>query len=601
MAIVPYDVLLNNKKYLLAAGYLEYGLRETIRPGTSPGGDPTFRDNSEPEWAWWGQTKWMGEGVQDWKGDGSYYQGYGVDFYNEGQVSPAKKFVQGLSDATNPDGYMLFTMNTGAQHVAIGKTTGRAWTSPDKITWTDRGLSGGTSKLANAYAFFRGSLVLSMGDGTLRTSNDFGVTWIAFPTLVPPSANPAYVLGSYRAKLFISWGNDIYSWDGTTLSPKIVTLEGTPVTASVGSGVMYVCCQGNPARIYMLQGDQFNEMAQWPSEFQPDDSIFLDTLYVGGGGPDVSGGQFGEIWRLNNQGLELMYEFPIMHGTGWDYRIRSLGARDGLMLFSYNKGAGVGFYDPTLDTFADPVFGFGLGSRTPSVLTGTARVIGILDNQGATVVGIAGNGLYYESGYSDYQIISSLFGSTSERVSKLWNICEVTFSPFDVSQSIAVEFSKDGGTTWTALTSQTTFINGLTKAYYAFPAGTYASVLQYRLTVLCNSQVLNILNISFSFIEASLNPKRGWKFSLDLYGDADSPMTYNDGIAFERSSVAMKAELDALWNQRFPFQDIFGNTYTVMMIGPNIRVDDVKRTGDEADPTSVIGVVAQYSVSLVQV
>ena len=598
----PYDVKLNGLKYLVAAGYQEYPLRETIRPGTTPGGDPTFRTNEDPEWAWWGQTTWAGEGVQDWKGNGGYYQGWGLDFYNEGQLSPAKKFVPSLSDTTNPDGYLLFTMNVGDTEVAIGKTTGNAWTRTSNLgAWTSRGFVGGTSKMANAYAFFKGSIVVSMGDGTLRTSNDNGVTWVAFPTLVPPSTNPAYVLGSYRGKLYITWGNDGYTWDGTTLSTKIITLEGTPIAAAVGSGVMFIACQGNPARIYMVQGDQFNEMAQWPSEFQPDDSVFLDTLYVSGGGPDASGGQFGEIWRLTNQGLELMYEFPLIHGTGWDYRIRSLGARDGIMLFSYNKGAGVGFYDPTLDIFADPVLGFGLGSRTAAVQTGTSRVIGILDWKGATTIGVAGTGLFEENGFSDYQLISSLFGSTSKRVTKLWNICELTFSPFDVSQSIAVEFSKDGGTTWTAMTPLTAFTNGITKAYYSFPASTFSSVMQYRLTVLGAGLALNVLDISFSFIEASQNPKRRWRFAIDIYGDEDEPMKFNDGNDFDRTSIQMKHELDALWNKRFQFEDIFGDTYTVMMPAPSVRVDDVKRNAEDSDPNTVTGVEALYTVNLVQV
>lgn len=600
MATVPYDVMLNSKKYLLTAGYLEYPLRETIRPGTTPGGDSTFRDNSNPEWAWWGQTKWQGEQIEEWKGDGCFWQAYGIDLWKEGQISPAKKFIQGLSDTTNPDGYLLFTDLTFATEIAVGKTTSDVWTSTDGISWTHRTYAGGASKLANSWCFYKNTIIVSMGDGTLRTTADAGVTWAAYPTLTPPNSNPAYVLGSYRGKLYVSWGTVLYTWDGTTLV-LFQALDGTPVVGAVGAGSMFIFCQGIPARLYMMQADQLVELAQWASDFQPDDAVYLDNLYVSGGGKDASSGQYGEIWSLSGAGLERIYQFPQVHGAGWDYRIRSLGSRDGTLLFSYNKGAGIGVYDATLDTLVDPKFGFALGSKTAAVPTGNSQVIGIIDWQGVTNIGIAGKGLYYESGFSDYQLVSSVFGSNSKRVSKMWNLCEVTFTPFNVAQSLAVEFSVDGGVSWTALTPLTTFTTGLKKAYFSFPTNTVASTMQYRITVLSASMELDILDISMSFIEASQNPKKGWRFTIDLYGDADDPMQFNDGQPFDRDSVTMKNELDALWNQRFVFEDIFGKTWNVMMPAPSLRVDDVRRTGSDADPNTVIGVVGQYTVNLVQV
>jgi hypothetical protein len=479
----------------------------------------------------------------------------------------------------------------------LDKTAGNAYTTVDKVATTGPHAIGG---IPTTWAFFRGTLAIGCTNGTIKTSTD-GQTWSAFPTLAPPSSNPCYILGSFLGKLYLAWGNDLYTWDGTTLSAKIVTLDGTPVVAGVGAGVMFIMAQGNPSRLYLANGTTIAEMSQWPSEFQPDDAIFTDTLYVSGGGPDGSGGQFGHIYRYTAQGLELLYDFPAVHGAGVDYRIRSLGVQDSKVIFSYNKGAGYGVYDSTLDVWEDPVLGFWLSSRTNSMFSGAGRVIGLIYFKGTVLMGVTLGGVYKETGFCDFQVTSSLFGSTTKRITKLWNQCELTFAPLKTGQTIAVEYSVDGGVTWTAMSMVGGLSVGQTKVLFNFPTTVYSSVMQYRVTVTANNLDAAIVDISFSFMEASLNPKRRWRFKVDLWGTPDDPELFRDGTPFDRSSLDMKNELDALWNQKFTFIDIFGKQYTVMMPAPVTSISEVDVLSGDEDPNNATGIDAEYTVNLVQV
>ena len=607
--IVPYDVKLNGKKYLiLDNSYHEFPVRETVRPGSTPGGDREFRDNDNPAWAWWGQSNWEGEGTEDWEGDGAYYQGVGLTLRDGGRISNAAQFTTWVTDATNVDGYLLFTINNNTRMLIIDKTTGYVNRSDDGIAFTNVGYVNGTSMGVTSYGYFRGSLVVGLTNGTLRTTNDNGLTWVAFPGITPPNGNPVYVLGTYKGKLHLAWGSLLKTWDGTTLanpgaSTTDVILEGTPVVAAVGSGVMFILCQGNPSRLFMMQGDQLSEMAQWTTDFQPDDAVFTDTLHIVGGGPAYSGGQYGQRWSYTSLGIELAYDFPEVHGAGVDYRIRSLAARDGQLIFSYNKGYGYGIYDPTLDMYEEPVLGTALSSRTNSPASGAARVIGILFWKDTVFMGITGVGVVKESGYCNVQVTSSLFGASTKRVNKMWGAAELTFAELTTGQSITLEYSNNGGITWNLLgTASYDPLNvSKTQQRFAFPANYLSPVLQYRVTGFANNAPLDILDVSLSFIEVTANPKRMWRFVIELYGDAEEPMYYRDDQPFERTSKQMKDELDALWNKRFTFEDVFGKSYTVMMPAPHTRLAWVTRVAEDADPESVTGVEAQYTVNLVEV
>jgi len=280
-----------------------------------------------------------------------------------------------------------------------------------------------------------------------------------------------------------------------------------------------------------------------------------------------------------------------------------LGARDGQLLYSYNKGYGVGIYDSSLDIYEDPILGNVLSSRTNTPAAGAARVIGIVYWKGNTFIGVTGVGIAKESGFCNFQLTSSLFGSASKRVNKMWGSAELTFAALVAGQSVTLEYSKDGGTTWSLMgtASYNAADPTKTKEYFDFPADYLATVLQYRITGYANNLPLDVLDVSISFIEAAANPKRTWSFIIELYGDAEEPMLFRDDTEFDRTSKQMKDELDALWNKRFAFEDVFGKTWTVMMPSPSTSLSWVVRNAEDADPNSVTGVEAQYTIRLVQV
>lgn len=614
---VPYDVKLNNLKYLIIDGsYREAPIRETIRPSSTPGGSREFRDNDNPSWAMWGQSNWEGDGVEDWSGDGGFFKGYGLSFQDTGSLTNDSRFGAMYLE-TQADGWLMIPALSNTRLIFIGKSDGRVRyvdTLPTNAVTYGPLVNAGVA--VTSWSYFRGVLYVACVNGDIRSSVDAGATWTYATNITPPTASSALILGSYLNKLYVTWGSVIKAWDGTALtnpggSATDITLEGTPSCAALGAGVFFIMTKGNPSRMYMMQSTTLAEMAQWGDDFQPEDAIFSDTLYVVGGGPDASGGQYGQRWRYLNNGLELDYEVPKILGDGVDYKIRSIASTGQQLLQSYNKGFGVIIYDSTLDIYEDPILGNTIGAISSANAAGTGNVIGIYQWKGETFIGLAGTsaqgaGVYRTdavNNWSNFQVTSSLFGSSSKKVNKMWGWCELTYAPLVAGQSVLIEYSKDAGKSWTVLGTaayNAADPNKIKDTIY-FPANYLAPYLQYRLTGTTNDKQLSILDISLSFIEVASNPKRVWSFTVELYGDANDPMLYRDDTEFERTSKQMKDELDGLWNQRFAFEDLFGKTWTVMMPSPHTRVDTVARSADDADPNSVTGLEAQYQVNLVQV
>lgn len=600
MSIAPYDIKLNGLKYnIVPATYDEFSI-QAVKPAATRGGDPEARNNSKPAWAWWSMSYFMGMDVPDWKVDGGFYRALGISLANEGQCAAAYGLTNVLSDTVNVDGYLFIDFGNG-HYLAIGKTDGKAFTSTTLASWTTIGYisAAGTALAANSWAIYKGVLIVTMSNGTCRTSADYGATWAAFAALTPPNGNSCYVLGTYRSKLYIAWNNDLRTWDGTTLV-ALAVLDGTPTCAAVGNGSMFILAQGQPAHMYMAQLDQVVELLQWPGAFQPDDCIYTDTLYISGGALDLSGGYDGQLWKYGTNGLELVFDFPTdIYSAGTDLRIRSLAGVDQQVLFSWNKGAGIGHYDPTLDFLPDPSLGTWLGEKTAANTAGAGKVIGILPVADQTAIGIAGLGIYKTSGFADWELITSLFGSTSKRVGKLWGEVELTHEALQTGQSFTVYYSINGGATWTSLGVSNTV--GGTKAYLDFP-NLNSPVMQLKIVAVAAGADITLLDLSASFIEASANPKRQWNFTIVLEGSDAQPMQFRDGTDFDRSSVTMKHDLDALWNTRFAFEDIFGDTRTVMMPSPHFRVNDIpEKQLNEGDLSTVESVLATYNVHLVEV
>jgi hypothetical protein len=607
MTIAQYDVKLNGKRFLVVPDtYREGPVTDAVKPFRSAGGDQQARSNDDPAWSWWSQTLWEGEGVEDWEGDGGYYRGTGINIISEGEVSPAGTFTLRLADATNPSGYWPATLLNGATRIAlmVGKDTGRVWTSTDLVTWTQRNFVAGSSRAATSLTYFKGDLLVGDSTGAVwKSTADGSGAWTSYSVGTNPGGN-CYLLGAYRNLLLVAWGRDLRSWDGTT-QKTIITLAEAPTIGAVGAGVMFIIAPGNPSHLYMMQGDALVELLQWPDDFQTDDAIFADTLYVSGGGWDTSGGWDGNIWQYTDNGLVLLYDYPDLHGAGVDYRIRSLAADGTRILFSANKLAGVGSYDPSLDIWERPVLGFSINDKTAAVRSGAGQVVGILPFNGLIAIGVCGEGIFSNAGFSDWQVTSSLFGATSKRVGKMWGLCELTHTALVAGQSLQVEYSTNGGDTWTSLGTKVfaasyTAPESATKSYFPFPANTISSILQYRVTATCNNADLGLLDISFSFIEASQNPKRRWSMVLGIQGSDLEPMQFRDGTDFDRSGPAMKAELDALWNKRFAFEDLYGVTRNVVMPAPAVKVREVVK--EINDGTGLVeSVVAEYTVHLVEV
>ena len=585
MAVVAHDIKLNGKGYRLTSpGGWKFSESPKSLPGAGRASSEEFSDADD--WSRWGQSDWQGEGQDDWLGDGPYLEGYGLDLDQTGAINVAKALTQARSASST--GWVMFPVAQTCL-VCIGKTTS---------TMEKKAAGGGWSSTSNipasgvkptSWGILKGVYYVGGDNGRIYSTTD-GTTFTDKGTQGPTT--PSYILGAVKGKLYVGSANKLLTYDGTTWAEVFATLiDGTPVIGARGSGGLYFITQGPYSVIYWTDGNQLHQMAAFGSDFMPKDCAFKNRLHIVGS-TNSETNTLGSWWALSQNQLDLLYDFG--DGTK-DYGIRSLLDDGNKLYWGANNMTGAGVFDETLDLYEDFQGGFYVGSTIDSITTGV--VDGMAQFEGIVYVGIQGQGIYGQATPGTYRVRSSLFSGQSKNVNKAWGIAEVRHSSLVSGQTCVVKTLKDGVTLDTWGTSSTV---GTVNKIIDAPTTPYKSpVLQYELSGTANGSVMSINSIQFSFIEASDNPKRRWILTIQLEGSADDQMQYQDGTDIGRSSVAMKAELDALWNTITSFEDIDGTTYSKVIVKfPAARADEIIKDADSAG--TLTEVVMPYQIHLTQ-
>ena len=541
-------------------------------------------------WGMWSQSDFLGMGRKDWLGDGPFLDGYGLDLSTEGQISVAKQLAQTQSDTNNAGGYVPLVDGTTRLWM-MGKTNGTAYYSADLSTWTSAADQPAASALPTSSGALKGVPYVACSNGALYSLS--GTTWTEKTT--KPLSTAAYILGSFKGKLWVGYANALYYYDGSAWSTTQFsgTVDGTPIVGAVGNSVLYFVTAGPNARVYMTDGNQLHHVASYPSDFLPKAAVFLETLYLFGHATDDSS-TTGQVWRLEESGMVPIFEYQ---DSSADFGIRSAVLDSDRILWGANRKSGIGVFDPSLDIYDDAQMGFYVG---PALDTVTGAIHGIAQFNNTLVCGVESLGIYKEDTPGRFKIRSSRYDADSKNINKLWGFCELKTSELITGQSVTVKTTKDDSTLdeWGIFNTPLLDSTIIQAPSTTIDPDYKNPFLQYELTGDAAGSDLDIMDISFANIELPDNPKRVWSLVIVIEGSYDQPQEMLDETLSDRNARQMLSDLVGLWNKKTTFEDVDGTTYNVIFKLPRASMEDIVKV--VADDGTLDDAVITYACNLIE-
>jgi hypothetical protein len=581
------DILLNAKPYLVERKTYRVSESRTSYPRTTTGNQPEERHGDN--WSYWVQSDWIGDSQDDWLADGPYSVGYGLDLSVAGQITVAKQLAQTKADTANTGGYVAFSDGT-SKIWFCGKTDGKSYYSSDGTNWTLMAPGDATYWAANrkpvSSTLYAGQWHVGLDNGQVWKLAAGAATWTLATTI---GATNAYLLGSYKGKLYVGTSNALYTWDGASATQLFSgNIDGTPSIGAIGNSLLYMFTIGPESKLLMTDSNQLVQIATMPNDFLPKACVYIETLIVVGSLTDDTN-TIGQVWRLEKSGLTPIYEFG---DSTADYGIRSAYSFGSMIYWGANQKTGLGIYDPRLDIFQDAQMGF----YVSSVITSLTNVVhGITQFANVVYCGIEAKGVYKQTTPGTFLLTSSMFDGNTKNINKLWGRAEIKHSALVAGQNVTLKTLKDGVTKDTWGTNSTV---GTVSYIVAGPANYKNPYLQYDISGDANGSALSILDISLAHIEVSDNPKREWDIVFTLEGgDGGQFQIMRDGSSNTRSAQTMLSELNALWNTKTTFDDLDGTQYNVIIKVPQASVNDVIK---EVQGGAIVDALIFYRVHLTQ-
>lgn len=585
MPSAPYDIELGGKGYILMPG----GYQMSESPKSFPAkGVASSQEFQHPDnWSYWGQSDWAGEGIKNWTSDGPFETGWGLDLSTPGEIKVARKLTEVLEDPANSGGYVPFAVGT-TRVCFLGKSSGNNFHSVDGTTWTIVAPAStlGAGVFPRSVGDLKGVYYVSASNGKLFSTTD-GTTYT--DKLSPGPTTDAWILGSFKSKLYVGYANKLYTYDGTTWTELFANnVDGTPIAGCVGSGGIYFVTDGPNSRLYLTDGNALHQLAIIQSDFKPKATVFLETVYIFGHNTDDAN-TAGAVWRLTDAGLVPIFEFG---DDTADFGIRSAILDKAQILWGANRRTGVGVFDPSMDISEEDQRGFYVSSVASAV---TGVVHGIVQFGGRVLVGVQGDGIYRQDTPGTFRVLSCSYDADARNLNKTWGFAEIRHSALTTGQSVTLKTTKNG-TTLTSWGASSTV--GDEMKIIAGPSSYKHPFLQYELTGDANGADLKIFDVSLAYIETSDNPKREWDLVLAIEGSSLKPQKLNDRTNNDRTAATMFSDLNALWNTVTTFKDIDNTVYNVVMKMPRGKVEDFIKDIDAGSALKELAIL--YRLHLTQ-
>lgn len=407
--------------------------------------------------------------------------------------------------------------------------------------------------------------------------------------------------------------------NGTIKWTKMDRVPGKWRDSCVYNGVLYILTNDGSFKswIYAFDGDAFLPICSFPFSFYAKCIIeYAGRIYVGGTGTDVNGGEhYAELYEVTGSSVRLVRSFSpetrhqFLGGLAgeWPRTIDDLAVHEGMLWFA-QKGKRWVAYDITSDGFFGASEFQSLSTlEFAKFVTGRGRVWGF----GVDSSTDANHGIYRIAQPNNeplttwYPTLVTSDFFYEPGMKKRWSQIDIATKYAGVA---SLEYSVDGGESWTSLSGTSSNTNSKVYHYTASLAGiTPSRLVRFRIKLDATSpnyattyhRELIAFTVSYAMLDTG---KMSWGLTINGSDEieredvsAASP-TLGEGTtqAYTPSEVR-----DQLWSwvtnkTALTFTDVTGSTYNVQIVGMRETMPVVGPPGSD-EPE------AFYSLTLLEV
>jgi hypothetical protein len=600
-------------------------------------GDPDY--NNLSIWQHWSQSCWIGGiDADQWTDDAMYDEGVGVDTTVHERISLSRDLSRPTGGNLNagslgePRRFLIFRNSNSAANAANLYCLTTPRTFADSYLWkytqstnTWSLVKTWSGKKARSFAVFGTKLLVGFSDATIQHCTDPAGAWTAL-------AAPAGVTGEvsamavYNQKLYCAYGNQIWrrSTDLTTDGNVVFyKAEAADLIIDLCSHLGYLYMLSRNARVLRTDGNNTFDIWGWDSntigvslasydgrlflatfEFTDADDVGFGVLYQFSGSAVTQLKRFGAEGRATTLGRLMVYDRKLWYGCSglWGMNKNAAGTDLG--------GFGIATYDAVED--AHSIWATNMDTTTYTDPSGVGRdyhADDVIFFQGYMHVAVRGHGLFRSPNtYRDYLRARAKYNTTSTAATgtnsqgfitssdydagtigllKLWREIVVHCDLASTDVSVGVDYSLDGGLTWTAAgtVTKTTSATRYTKR---FPLNNVrANRFKYRLRLITAD--VNESPVVFGVVVAYLPlPEPNWLWQFVVVNSAKQHLL--DGSNETVDTAARAAYFDNLFRtqQLFEFTDLDGTVWTTG--GPGAFMYDYKRQ------SAVVGKAADQAI-----
>jgi hypothetical protein len=281
---------------------------------------------------------------------------------------------------------------------------------------------------------------------------------------------------------------------------RIGRLPGRWVDSVGYNGMTYILVNDGSFRsqIVAFDGTALLPICTFPFSFYAKTIVeYGGRIFVGGTGTDVNGGEhYAELYEVTGASVRLVRSFSpetFRPGVTWPKVITDLAVFEGMLWFS-QKGVKLITYDLTTDGFfGGPMYQQDSSSEIYKLVTGRGRLWGWLHHDSVP----ANDGIYRISqpadAFTSYDALITLSDYAFEpAVNKRWDQIHIRTK---YKACTGVEWSIDGGTTWTMILTTVTTEGTIYQAVANLQGLSPSKQIRFRLTIPCGTDATNFAEL----------------------------------------------------------------------------------------------------------
>jgi hypothetical protein len=480
---VTHHVRIGDRFYLIRPG--SYIKREApIFGARFATGDPDYSQLNF--WQHWVQNTWIGGlDAPEWTDKAMYDEGVGLDTTNDGYVALARDLTRGtgtwILNTPSQSSLRQFVVYSNTLYCLMRTTSASSYLYKYTASTDSWSLfKTFASHNVQRAVVFSGSLYVGGTSDTLDKYN--GSTWstVAFPG---SHTETVYSMAVFRDRLYVSFGRFIWrlksddTWDGSVVFFEAVGVDNIVATETHLGYLYFLSANG---RLLRTDGNATFDIWGWDGgtrgvslrsydgrlfvgtyEYEDTEDTGQGVLYQFSGSAVTQLKRWGRVGRATSIGNLIVHDRKLFYGAS--------------SLLGMSDGFGVVVYDAVED--AHSIFASSRDTGSYADTTGVGRdwmVDDVLVFGGYLFVSVRGHGLFrtalrfrdiaLEEATFDLTgngadntppnggyLTSSDYDAGTPGLDKLWRLVRVTCDLPDSGCTVGIEYSLDGGDSYTAL------------------------------------------------------------------------------------------------------------------------------------------------------